>query len=172
VHRALTNFSLLALVVPLVAGCGGAPDFLSKDAEWFSRPARIFAPRSVSLDTGPLSPSGPVSPNELVSADGACAGAPADANASADQPGQGGGYALGNTECAVVRAAGTPDNVAINGGDAGREATLTYLRGPRPGIYHFNGGRLTSVEAAPAPPAPPRPARSAPKGAAKAKRAT
>lgn len=139
----------------------------SRDAEWFSRPARVFTPRSVSLDTGPLNPSGPVGPNDLVSPDGACAAAPENANASADQPA--GGYALGDTECDVVRAAGAPDNVAINGSDSMRDVTLTYLKGPRPGIYHFNAGRLRSVDAAPAPPAPPKPVKRAP---TKAKRAT
>jgi hypothetical protein len=127
-----------------------------------------FAPRSVSLDTGPLTPGGPVSSNDLVSPDGACAGAPANANASADQPVQGGGYALGDTECDIVRAAGAPDNVAINGSDVARDVTLTYLKGPRPGLYHFRGGRLTSVERGPEPPAPPKPA----KRSTKTKRAT
>jgi hypothetical protein len=36
--------------------------------------------------------------------------------------------------------------------------TLTYLRGPSPGIYRFEGGRLVSIERAPAP--PPAPAKS------------
>ena len=131
-----------------------------KDAEWFARPARIFTPRSVSLDTGPLNPSSPVGPNDLISADGVCAGSSAtDANASV-QPS--GGYSLGSTECDLARVAGAPDNVSINGSDTSRDVTLTYLRGSRPGIYHFTAGRLTSVDQSPEQAAPAKPAKRAP----------
>ena len=152
-RRQFTTASLLLLAAPLVAACSGVSGLLpDKDAEWFSRPARIFTPRSVSLDTGPLNPSGPVGPNDLVSADGACAGmSAADANASVQA---GGSYSLGSTECDLVRVAGSPDNISVNGSDANRDVTLTYLKGSRPGIYHFSGGRLTSVEQAPVPAAP------------------
>jgi hypothetical protein len=158
VRRSLTSLSLLALAAPLLAGCGSTADYFNGNSEWFSQPARIFTPRSVSLDTGPLSPSGPVGPNDLVGPDGSCAPA---ANGSPDQPAPTGGYALGDTECDVVRAAGAPDNVAINGNDAARDVTLTYINGPRPGIYHFNAGRLKLVERAPQPAAPPKPVKPA-----------
>src|SRR5437868_9181477 len=82
---------LLALLVlaPLVTGCGGASnlfqsDLLSKDAEWFSRPGRLFI-KNVSIETPPLTPDKAVTAEDLVSADGGCPGmAPADANALSD----------------------------------------------------------------------------------------
>lgn len=77
---------------------------------------------------------------------------PTDANASSEPPpapALTGTVALGHTECDVVRGIGAPDSVNIgnNGGD--RVATVTWLRGPRAGIYTFTGGRLTSVEKGP-----------------------
>src|SRR5437899_240751 len=86
---------LLALLVlaPLVTGCGGASnlfqsDLLSKDAEWFSRPGRLFI-KNVSIETPPLTPDKAVTAEDLVSADGLCPGmappnGPADANALTD----------------------------------------------------------------------------------------
>ena len=70
------------------------------------------------------------------------------------------GVALDMTECDVVRRAGVAEKVDLGTNERGeRTATLTYIRGPRPGIYHFTAGRLTSMERAPEPPAPARPAR-------------
>lgn len=154
-RRPLTTLLLLASVAPLIGACTSATDLISKDAEWFSRPGRVFAPRNVSLDTGPLSPGGPLAPNDLVNADGVCAGAAAGGES-------GGGFALGSSECDVVRSAGSPNNVSIGGDGGNRDVTLVYQQGPRPGIYRFSGGRLTSIERAPAPAAPERPAKRAP----------
>jgi hypothetical protein len=70
-----------------------------------------------------------------------------------------GGIALGMTECQAVQRAGTPSNVAISTGDKGeRKVVLTYLSGPRPGIYTFSGGRLNVVELAPEQPKSAKPA--------------
>ena len=154
----------LAAVAPLIAGCSGASDLMSKDAEWFSKPSRLFI-KNISIESPPLTPDKPVGPEDLVSADGACPGmappgAPADANASTAPAPVGGTVALGHTECDVVRGIGAPDGVNISGGPGGgRVAVVTYLRGPRAGIYTFSGGRLSSVEAAPEQPAQPRAAR-------------
>ncbi len=153
-------FALLVLA-PLVTGCGSASnlfqsDLLSKDAEWFSRPGRLFI-KNVSIETPPLTPDKPVTAEDLVSADGACPGmappgAPADANALSDgaagaPPVQGGTVALGHTECDVVRGIGSPDNVNISNNARGdRVAVVNWSRGPRAGIYTFSGGRLSSVE--------------------------
>jgi PPE-repeat protein len=154
---------LLALLVlaPLVTGCGGASsmfqsDLLSKDAEWFSRPGRLFI-RNVSIETPPLTPDKPVTAEDLVSADGGCpgmapAGAPADANALTDgaagaPPFQSGTVALGHTECDVVRGIGAPDNVNVSNTARGDRVTvINWSRGARAGIYTFTAGRLTSVE--------------------------
>ena len=115
---------LVALLVlaPAVAGCSGASDMfssdlLSKDAEWFSRPGRLFI-SNVSIDTPPLTPNKPIAPDDLVSAEGGCSGmpppaGPADANALTDgaagaPPAPTGTVALGHTECDVVRGIGAP----------------------------------------------------------------
>ena len=149
---------LLALLAaaPLIAGCSGASDLLSKDADWFQRSGRVFI-RNVSIETPPLTPSKPVTAEDLVSADGGCSGmAPAagaaGANALADgaagaPPQSGGTVALGHTECDVVRGIGAPDSVNLSNNPRGdRVAVVTYTRGPRAGIYTFTAGRLSSVE--------------------------
>jgi len=168
-HRRLL-LTLLALA-PLIAGCQGASDLLSKDAEWFSRSGRLFS-RNVSIDAPPLTPDKPVRPDDLVSADGACPGmAPpgADAQALTDNaagapPVAGGTVALGHTECDVVRGIGAPDSVNLSTGPRGdRLAVVTWSRGPRAGIYTFAGGRLSSIERGPEPVAPPRVAKKPPK---------
>src|SRR5258708_23869243 len=131
-------------------------DLLSKDAEWFSRPGRLFI-RNVSIETPPLTPDKAITAEDLVSAEGACPGmappgAPDGANALAEgaagaPPAAGGTVALGHTECDVVRGIGAPDNVGLSNNPRGdRVAVVTWSRGPRSGIYTFTGGRLTSVE--------------------------
>jgi len=76
-----------------------------------------------------------------------------------------GGIALQMTECDVVRRAGPVEKIDIGSDERGERAvTLTYLRGPWPGIYRFTGGRLVSIERAPGP--PPAPAK-APKASTK-----
>jgi hypothetical protein len=156
----------LIMLAPAVAGCGSATDFLSKDAEWFSRPARIFS-GSTTMNSQPLSERGPVSPNDLINADGLCAEVAQSAPASdqsndprAAQPGGGGSVALESAECDVVRALGNPTNTSISGDERGqRLVVLTYEQGLRPGIYHFTGGRLTSIERGAEPPPAKKPQR-------------
>lgn len=158
----LRTAAVLFAAQPLLAGCGGLDSSL-KDAEWFNRP--MFAKRSLSLETPPLSDSRPVAATDLISAEGYCAGMalPADANALTEpnqgvsEPIQGSaGIAIGRTECDVARAAGAPDNVSI-GSEGGRRVTvLTYVRGPRPGIYRFADGRMISMERGPEPEPQPR----------------
>jgi hypothetical protein len=163
---------LLALLLlgPMIAGCSGASnmfqsDLLSKDAEWFSRPSRLFI-RNISIEAAPLSSDKPVTAEDLVSADGACPGmappgGPADANALTDGaaggpvPSTQGTVALGHTECDVVRGIGAPDSVNLSNNERGdRLAVVNYSRGQRAGIYTFTAGRLTSIERAPEPVAP------------------
>ena len=54
---------LLALLLlgPVLAGCNGASDLLSKDAQWFSRTGRLSI-SNVSIETPPLTPNAPVAP--------------------------------------------------------------------------------------------------------------
>jgi hypothetical protein len=146
-------------------------DLLSKDAEWFSRPGRLFI-RNVSIETPPLTPNKPITAEDLVSAEGLCPGmgppgAPADANASTEgaagtpTPSTTGTVALGHTECDVVRGIGAPDSVNLsNNGRGDRVAVVNYSHGQRAGIYTFTAGRLTSIERGPEPVAPPKTAKS------------
>ena len=159
-----------ALATSALAGCSSAPSILSTDAGWFSKPLPVFnAPNwNSSTRIAPLS-SRPVGPEDLLTADGSCpsnspvaaatdgtASAPADA-----APPSGGNVALDMSECDVVRRAGAPERFEIGSEGGARTATLTYLRGERPGIYRFVGGRLVSVERAPEAPAPAKPQRPA-----------
>ncbi|MDE2379376.1 hypothetical protein [Bradyrhizobium sp.] len=158
----------MSAVAPLVAGCAGGTDLLSKDAEWFSRPGRLFI-RNISIDAPPLTPDRPVTAEDLVAADGSCpgmapSGAPADANASTAPAPSGGSVALGHTECDVVRGIGAPGNVSLSNNARGdRIAVITWTSGPRAGIYTFTGGRLSSVEGAPEPAPTPKQAKPKPK---------
>ena len=170
------QLALLLVLAPAIAGCSGASDMfqsdlLSKDAEWFKRPGRLFI-QNVSIDAPPLTPDKPVTAEDLVSAEGACPGmpppaSPADANASTNAPGgtpptgTTGTVALGHTECDVVRGIGAPDNVNISSNPRGdRVAVVTWSHGPRAGIYTFTAGRLASIEGVPAPPEAPKTAKS------------
>jgi hypothetical protein len=166
---------LLVLAAPLMAGCSStasmfSSDLLSKDADWFSRPGRVFI-RNVSIETPPLTADKPVTPDEFISADGQCPGmappgAPVDANALTDgstaaPTSRPGAVALGHTECDVARGIGAaPDNVSLSNNARGdRVAILTYSRGSRPGIYTFTSGRLSSVERGPEPVGQPKTAK-------------
>lgn len=161
-NRRRAAIIVLFAALPLLAGCGGLNSSI-KDAEWFSRPA-VFS-RSLSIETPPLSDGRPVSAADLISAEGYCAGMalPANSNAmtqaapaGADAVQGNAGIAIGRTECEVARAAGAPDNVAISAERGQRTTVLTYVRGPRPGIYRFADGRMTSMERGAEPEPQPR----------------
>ena len=86
---------------------------------------------------------------------GAAAGAPALPPQVRNGPT---GVALQMTECEVVRVAGNTDRIEIGANERGqRSVTLTYMSGPRPGIYRFLGGRLASMERVAEPPQPKKP---------------
>src|SRR5262249_46226244 len=94
----------------------------------------------------------PVTAADLVSAEGQCNSG--DGQAAADPTAAGGlvagGIALQMTECDVVRRAGPVEKIDVGSDERGERAvTLTYLRGPWPGVYRFTGGRLVSIERAP-----------------------
>jgi len=146
-------------------------DILSKDAEWFSRPGRLFI-RNISIETPPLTPDTPVAAADLVTAEGFCPGmaappgSPAEANALTEgaaagpAPSTNGTVALGHTECDVVRGIGAPDSVNLsNNARDDRVALVSYSRGQRAGIYTFTAGRLTSIERGPEQAEPPKAAR-------------
>ena len=108
----------------------------------------------------------PVTAADLVNAAGQCAGESEQAGSDPTTAGAApvaGGIALQMTECDVVRRAGAVDKIDFASDDRGeRIVTLTYLRGPWPGIYRFAGGRLVSIERAPAPPPAPAKPQKAP----------
>jgi len=183
-HRVHLGIALACAAALGVAGCKNSADIFQDQNEggWFSKPLDIFgkpdwarpsANRGVNLG-----PQGPVSAEDMVSADGACAqpsaalaqvaeAAPAPAAPAqlADRslqhlepggaPTVAGGIALGMTECQAVQRGGSPNNVAISADERGeRKVVITYLSGPWPGIYTFNGGRLSVIDRAPEQPKP------------------
>jgi hypothetical protein len=173
VRRLLKVGALLVVTVGPLAGCAGISgigDVFSGNSEWFTRRPRILG-NNLALETPPLTPQRPIGPDDLISADGMCSGMTPQGEANAMSEGEPAaasptaptmpaGIGLGRTECEVARYAGQPDNVELGNNTTGdRTAVLTYLKGPRPGIYHFVAGRLTSVDRAPVPEAPAKPAR-------------
>ena len=169
---------MLLALAPVMAACSSSSDIFNRDADWFQRAGRLSI-SNVSISAPPLSPTSPVGAQDLVSAEGYCAGMPqpggdgaqalADGPAGAPAP-AGGSVALGHTECDVVRGIGAPESVNLSSNPGGeRQAVITWLHGPRAGIYTFTGGRLSSVDAAPQAEAPAKSARpKAKKKAAKA----
>jgi hypothetical protein len=120
----------------------------------------------------------PITAADLVGPEGQCAAAASEQAATAAAPAAGGapqasppaagGISLQMTECDVVRRAGPVEKVDFGVNDRGERAvTLTYERGPWPGIYRFAGGRLVLIERAPSPPpAPAKPQKGTKKPAA------
>ena len=103
----------------------------------------------------------PVTDSDLVDASGSCPAAAPGGNT----PGPGEGVGLGMTECEVVARAGPPNSVQLGRNPSGdRTAVLSYQSGPRPGIYHFERGRLMQMDrvevAAPPPQAKKKPAKT------------
>lgn len=154
---------IAVLLAALALGGCALPDMDS-----FRRPdaATLFRPLSVAAVNERTLP--PVTAADMVDAEGRCAAASATPAASeGGPPADGGGVpliasgiAIDMTECDVVNRAGAPERVEIGtNARSERTSTLTFIRGARPGIYHFTGGRLTLMERAPEPPAPPKPTR-------------
>jgi hypothetical protein len=171
---------MLLALAPVMAACSGSSDIFSRDADWFQRAGRLSI-SNVSISAPPLNPTSPVAAQDLVSGEGYCAGMPqpggpdgaqalADGPAGAPAP-SGGTVALGHTECDVVRGIGAPESVNLSSNPRGeRQAVITWLHGPRAGIYTFTAGRLSSIDAAPQQEAPARQAK--PRAKKKAKAAT
>jgi hypothetical protein len=72
-------------------------------------------------------------------------------------PATGGNIGFDSTECDVVRFAGVPNSTELGANERSeRTIVMTYLGGPRPGIYRFTAGRLTAIERVALPEPPPR----------------
>ena len=171
----------------MLCGCSGG-NFLGMDTDqaWFRKPLYLTGQTSgyTFSDTQQAKANRPITANDMISADGSCPPAPAPAAA---QPAPGGAspaaapgaasdapsllgesVGLGMSECDIVWRLGTPGNIQLGQNPGGgRTAVLTYPGGPRPGIYHFAGGRLMEMDSV-APSAPPP--KEAKKKPAKAKK--
>ena len=153
------RISMLSAGLALCLGACALPEtesFRAPDA------STLFRPMSVTNYKDRMLP--PVTPADLVDANGSCAGTGAVGEGVPMIPAA---IALEMSECDVVKRAGIAEKVEIGNEGRERTATLTYLKGQRPGIYHFKAGRLAAMELVPetasAKPAkkPTRPARRA-----------
>jgi hypothetical protein len=155
----------VAAFVPAIAACSSdlslnnvtlapKPETLLRKPDWatFSGGKNDFELRQIT-------------PADLVAPDGTCPIETGQASGFADAGGAGAappsashGISLQMTECDVIRRAGPVEQIDIGSNERGdRIVTLTYIRGPSPGVYRFAGGRLASIERAPGPPpAPPK----------------
>jgi hypothetical protein len=144
----------------LLGGCG--------DVSWdsgtlFRKPVDVVGRSNgyTYSDLGESRLARPVTDSDLVDASGSC---PAAAAPGSNVSGPGEGVGLGMTECEVVARAGPPNSVQLGRNPNGeRTAVISYQSGPRPGIYHFERGRLTQmdrVEVAPPPQAKKKPAKT------------
>ena len=153
--------ALPATIGALVALCGCSS--FDASGTWFSRPVDFFgAKASYSYsDLGDARRDRPITANDLIDGNGSC---PKPVAASSAQPGAAGddtatllgqGVAIGMSECDVVQRLGQPNNVNLGQNPNGsRGAVLTYSAGPRPGVYRFEGGKLTEMDRVEQPPMP------------------
>jgi hypothetical protein len=165
---------LLLLPAALVLGACTLPSLPDLESIRAPDPATIFRPSAVNTVREKQLP--PVTAEEMVDTEGRCASATVvSAPDPGSEPGAGPaaqpasvpliptGIGLDMTECDVVKRAGAPERVQIGNNEHNeRTVVLTYIRGQRPGIYHFTSGRLTSMERAPEPPPEARPQRRQP----------
>ena len=163
--RRLAGVAALAVWAPIIGACSsdiglGSINVPNMRPDWLS-----FSGHKEEFT---LRPPGP---EDLVGPEGQCAATAAPASeAVPNAAGEGtapalqqGGIALQMTECDVVRRAGQPEQVELGTNERGdRTAVLTYIRGARPGVYRFAGGRLVSIERGPEAPAPARQQKTAP----------
>jgi hypothetical protein len=163
--------SIIASLAAAVTLCGCANVEVENKDAWFAKPFEFVSRKggytySDLQDAKQHAPA--MSANDLVDASGACPGpqpAPIAANqdpnvAPAASTNLGLGVALGMTECDVVSRAGAPSGVQIGKNPNGdRTAVLTFDSGPRPGIYHFEGGKLSQVDRVQTAPPPPQTAK-------------
>jgi len=159
-----------------LANCGNY-DWESSQ-QLFRKPLDLFGRHAGGYtysDLGESKLEQPIGPDDLIDASGSCpaaAAAPPQAQSAADTSGAsppppsdvlGEGVGLGMSECEVVRRAGEPSNVQLGSKPNGdRSAVLTFLSGPRPGIYRFERGRLVEIDRVDQPAPPPKVAKKKP----------
>jgi hypothetical protein len=163
----------VAVIAFALSGCAGISEVASGDVKLFKPSNPFEKPAWAAVESsGMATTRRALTPNDLVGADGSCAGVPV---AAAADPGSSdanaapaaaalvpGGIGIDMTECEVVQRAGHPENFEVGSNQRGeRSLVLTYIRGPKPGIYRFEGGRLVTMERGPEPPPAPKPAKPA-----------
>jgi hypothetical protein len=166
----------LAALVPAIAAC--STDLSLNNVTLAPKPDQLFRKPDWATFSGGKNDFElrPITPADLVAPDGSCPIEQGQARGFAESSGAGGppqaapptgGISLQMTECDVVRRAGPVEQIDIGANERGdRVVTLTYIRGPSPGIYRFTGGRLASIERAPGPPpAPAKPQKATKKPA-------
>lgn len=158
--------------------CGCANSDYDATGSWFSKPLDLFGRRGgyTYSQLGYARHDRPFTANDLVDANGACpiravSAAPPPQTAQDNTGASGpvspdtasllsGGIAIGMSECDVVARLGQPTAVNLGRNPNGdRSAVLTFKSGPRPGVYRFEGGRLTEMDRVEQPPPPPEPAK-------------
>jgi len=166
------------MLAAALCGCANT-DLFDQNERWFSRSLDVTG-KSTGYTYSEMqeasSRNRALAANDLVDANGACPPLPAAAapfppvQSAAQGPAPipaapetaptllGQAIALNMSECEVVYRAGAPSSVQLGKNPNGdRSLVLTYNGGPRPGIYHFEGGRLVDmdrVEVAAPPPEP------------------
>jgi hypothetical protein len=172
---------LLALVA-LLAGCAGSGLASLTEGVSSNRPSLFTRNPGEQLtfgDAQTFNPTRPLTAEDYVGPDGSCsapqnvadasaqAGAPPSADPNASAQGAApmrGGVALQMTECEVVYRAGPVEKIDVGANERNeRVVTLTYLRGPWPGIYRFTGGRLAQIDRVTPPEQPKAKKKAAPK---------
>jgi len=139
----------------MVTALGGCADIGWDSGSFFRKPIDVVGRNSgyTFSDLQESRQARPVTDSDLVDANGGCPAAAAPPGAPAS--GLGEGVGLGMSECEVVARAGPPNSVQLGRNPNGdRTAVLSYQSGPRPGVYHFERGRLMQmdrVEVAPPP---------------------
>lgn len=174
-QRGSAHFGILAAlaVTAALAGCG--VDVTDSSQQWFRKPLYLTGQNSgyTFSDLEEKRQDRPITANDLVEANGSCPAVQVQPAAPTQGAGPTGapdgaslideGVALGMSECDVVRRAGTPSNIEIGKNPNGdRTAVLSCQSGPRPGVYHFEGGRLMQMDRVAEPAAPPTTAKKKP----------
>jgi hypothetical protein len=167
----------LATAIVLSMALSGCGNDLGTDAGWFRKPVDLGG-RNAGYSFSDLQETRlnkPITDADLIDGNGACRASAAQPQpAPSDQAGNpaapasapadfGEGVGLGMSECDVVGRAGQPNNIQIgNNPNGDRTAVLTYNSGPRPGIYHFERGRLMQLDRVDVPEPPPQTAKKKP----------
>jgi len=157
--------ALPATLGTMVALCGCSS--FDTGADWFPKPIDPFGIRGgyTFSDLGDARREHKITANDLVDNNGNCSRPVAGsvpAPAAQDNTGASGndaaallgaGVAIGMSECDVVQRLGQPNSVNLGTNPNGlRGAVLTYSGGSRPGVYRFEGGRLTEMDRVETPP--------------------